>query len=203
MSLERVLKTTSYTLCASLDKSSCFLHCQAPWSTCTRLRRNVTEPCLPLGQQTQIECREPWGIPRPFPECLWGRTIFRITLTHYLPFSFSFFRECPRDFSRGCLTYGDVIILTASRICDCEVLLFEKVFQFTFFFLSFFCWGRLALSLHLCHSSSILYVGCHHSMADEWCRSLSGIQTHEPRPPKQSMLNLTTRPQGQPPQFTF
>ena len=33
-------------------------------------------------------------------------------------------------------------------------------------------------------------------MADEWCRSAPGIQTHEPGPPKQNVPNLTTMPQG-------
>ena len=33
----------------------------------------------------------PEGDSRPFQGCLWGQTLFRITLTHYLPFSFSIF----------------------------------------------------------------------------------------------------------------
>ena len=40
----------------------------------------------------------------------------------------------------------------------------------------FFWWGRLALRWHLCQSSSILYVGCGHSIA--WwavCRSMPRI----------------------------
>ena len=38
------------------------------------------------------------------------------------------------------------------------------------------------------------YVGCCHSMADKWCRSAPGIQTCEPRSPKQNALNPTTTP---------
>ena len=62
----------------------------------------------------------------------------------------------------------------------------------------FFTWGRLALSWHLCQSSFTLYVSPYHSMADEWCTSMLGIRTREPRLPKQSSLNLTTMPQGWP-----
>ena len=32
----------------------------------------------------------------------------------------------------------------------------------------------------------------------KWCKSAPGIQTHKPRPPKQSTPDLTTTPQGQP-----
>src|SRR3712207_7602215 len=46
--------------------------------------------------------------------------------------------------------------------------------------------------------SSILHVGCCHSMADEWCRSAPGTRTHEPGPLKWSVPNLTTTPQGWP-----
>ena len=46
--------------------------------------------------------------------------------------------------------------------------------------LFFFAWGRLSLSSHLCQSSSVLYVGCHHSMAVEWSKSAPGIRTCEP-----------------------
>ena len=56
---------------------------------------------------------------------------------------------------------------------------------------SFFAWGIFALSEHLCQSSSTLYVGCHHSMADEWCRSAPRIRTSEPGPLKWS---VPTRP---------
>ena len=37
---------------------------------------------------------------------------------------------------------------------------------------------------------------------DEWCRSTPRIQTHKPRPPKRSMLNLTATPRGPPLQST-
>ena len=47
----------------------------------------------------------------------------------------------------------------------------------------------------MCQYSSILYMGCCHN---EWCRSVPGIQTHEPGPLKLSVLNLTTRPWGWP-----
>lgn len=40
-------------------------------------------------------------------------------------------------------------------------------------------------------------------MADQWCRSVPGIQTCEPRSPKWSMLNLTTTPWGQPQKWNF
>ena len=40
-------------------------------------------------------------------------------------------------------------------------------------------------------------------MADEWCRSTLEIQTHEPGLPQQSMLDLTTMPQGQPLESSF
>ena len=46
---------------------------------------------------------------------------------------------------------------------------------------SFFARGRLALSLHLRQSSSTLYVGCLHSMADEWSRPTPEIWTCEPQ----------------------
>ena len=40
-------------------------------------------------------------------------------------------------------------------------------------------------------------------MADEWCRSAPRIRTHDPRPPKWSMPNLTTTPQGWPQEICF
>ena len=57
---------------------------------------------------------------------------------------------------------------------------------------SSFAWGGLLLSWHLCQSSSILYVGWHHSMA--WwmvCRSVPGIWTREPLATKACKLDVT------------
>ena len=65
--------------------------------------------------------------------------------------------------------------------------------------LPLFAWGRLSLSEHLCQSSSILYVGCCHSMA--WwgaCRSVHGIQTCKPQATEGEHMNLTTVPLGRP-----
>ena len=41
-------------------------------------------------------------------------------------------------------------------------------------------------------------MGCHHSMADEWCRSVPRIWTHKLWLPKWSTPNLTTMPWGWP-----
>ena len=62
----------------------------------------------------------------------------------------------------------------------------------------FVCWGVFTLSQCLCQSSSILYVSCCHSMADEGYRSTLRIWTLEPKPLKQSAPNLTTRSRGRP-----
>ena len=65
--------------------------------------------------------------------------------------------------------------------------------------LSLFAWGRLSLSSDQCQSSSILYVGCCHSVA--WwavCQSAPGIQTGELWAAKAEHRNLTTRPLGWP-----
>ena len=65
---------------------------------------------------------------------------------------------------------------------------------------SIFAWGRLGPSQHLYQSSSILYVGCHHSMADEWSRSAPRIRTYEPLAVEVECRTLTTLPQGWSPQ---
>ena len=65
--------------------------------------------------------------------------------------------------------------------------------------LPLFTWGRLSLSQHPHQFSSILYVGCCHSMA--WCvvcRSTPGKQTIEPRVAKEEPTDLATMPLGQP-----
>ena len=62
----------------------------------------------------------------------------------------------------------------------------------------FFPWGRLALSSHLCQSSSSLNVGHCHTMLDEWYMSTPGIQAYKPRPPKWSMSKSPTTPWGWP-----
>ena len=54
------------------------------------------------------------------------------------------------------------------------------------------------MNQHMCGASSTLYVGCYHSMAEEWCRSVPRIRTHEPGLLKQNVLNLTTAPLGRP-----
>ena len=41
-------------------------------------------------------------------------------------------------------------------------------------------------------------MGCHHSVADEWCRSTPGIWTWKPGPLKRSMRYTTTMPPGWP-----
>ena len=79
----------------------------------------------------------------------------------------------------------------------------EHIFQLSIFLLFFCCWGRFTLSWHLCQSSSISYVGSHHSMADEWGRSTPRIWTCKPGAPKWNMQNLTTTPQGWLPIFPF
>ena len=64
-------------------------------------------------------------------------------------------------------------------------------------------WGRLSLSQHLCQSSSTFYVGCLHSMADEWSRSMPRIWTREPRLPKQSTWNFNHSAMGLAPTPVF
>ena len=56
----------------------------------------------------------------------------------------------------------------------------------------------------MCQSSSILYRGCRHSMA-QWavCESASGIRTHEPWATKVECTNLITTPLGWRPQMSF
>ena len=62
-----------------------------------------------------------------------------------------------------------------------------------------FWWGRLAQMFTQGQSSSILYVGCYHSMA-WWAvyRSTPRIQTGEPQAAKVESVNFTTMPLGQP-----
>ena len=100
------------------------------------------------------------------------------------------------------------------RTCSFSTL--ECVFLLSFS-LSFFWWGRLALSEYLlpaclflleedccwtnicCQSFSILYVGCWHSMA--WwavCRSMPGMWTCKPWAAEPEHVNLTTTPPGLP-----
>ena len=74
--------------------------------------------------------------------------------------------------------------------------LIQNWWQQVFCFLGIFWWGRLALTKHLCWSSSISYVGCRHSMAS-WavCRSVPRIWTHKPRQSRACKLNhYATRP---------
>ena len=64
--------------------------------------------------------------------------------------------------------------------------------------LPLFAWRILSLSQHLCQSSSILYVSCHHIMA--WwalCRSTPGIRTCKRQTPQSRACKLNhyaTRP---------
>ena len=48
-----------------------------------------------------------------------------------------------------------------------------------------------------------LYVGCFHSMADEWSRSAPGIWTREPGLQKQSVRNFNHSAMGRPPWSPF
>ena len=69
----------------------------------------------------------------------------------------------------------------------------------------FFLWcGKFTLSSHQCQSSSILYVGHSHSMADKWCRSAPRIWADAPGLWKRSLSDLTTMPpRDRPPQCLF
>ena len=57
---------------------------------------------------------------------------------------------------------------------------------------------KIVTELTLCQSSSILYVGCLHSMADEWSRSAPRIQTCEPQAAEAECVKLTSMPLGWP-----
>ena len=62
----------------------------------------------------------------------------------------------------------------------------------------FFCEEDLLWANICCQFSSMVYVSRHHCMADEWCRCMPGIQTHEPRPPKRSAPDSITTSWGWP-----
>lgn len=120
-----VLKSHLVFCVSAHRQGSCFSVVSHPTHPHTHSWKNVMEPCVhQLGWWTQA-VQGPHGNWRHFQGYLWGQTIFKMTLNTLFAF-FTFFHECTLEFSRACMTYGGVVVLTASGICDCEVLRFKN-----------------------------------------------------------------------------
>ena len=61
----------------------------------------------------------------------------------------------------------------------------------------FFCLRKISPELTSLPTFPTLYLGCLHSMVNEWSRSAPGIRTREPLSAKGECATLTTQPWGQ------
>ena len=104
----------------------------------------------------------------------------------------------PTQIEKDYTQWGTIFTALSQIYLFIRFILFDF---YLFFFLGEESWPWA--NIH-CQSSSILYVGCRHSMA--WwalCRSAPGVRTHKPWAAKVEHANLTTMPLGRLPKFIF
>ena len=87
---------------------------------------------------------------------------------------------------------SNTLLLICRKILIIDTLYSSFIYlvNYLFIYLFMFWLRRISLELTSVPVFPILYASGHHSVVDMWCRSMPGIWTHGPGPPKWSMLNF-------------